>query len=270
VEAVGPGVFGVEAAGDFVEGEVGSGTPALFFELAAELFGVAYVALAFGGADVEPDAGARVVGRIEVADEGEDTALIPPEGGGEDAEAAERFRVFEAEIEADEAAEGGAAEAGVFRAGEGAVGDIDEGDKFFEDEAAVAVAFASAHFEVAGGGVLGHAAKAGVGDADEDGGGDAAGVGEPVGGGAGAPGVAGDVGGSVVKEILAVVEVEDGEAAVGLGGVLGREVDGDAAEVWMGKDGGVEVEGFETGAGGLAVVVALEVRGVLGRDGFIG
>ena len=85
----------------------------------------------------------------------------------------------------------------------------------FDEEPAVERAVAAAHAEIAGGGVLGHAAEAGVGDADED---DGLGCGRAlvaVGCLAGAPGAAGNVGGAGVDEVLAVVEVEDREAAVG-------------------------------------------------------
>ena len=61
------------------------------------------------------------------------------------------------------------------------------------------------------------------------------------------PGAAGEVGGLGVDEVLAVVEIEDGEAAGGLGGVLGREIDEDGAVV--GEDGGVEVEELVAGDG---------------------
>ena len=142
--------------------------------------------------------------------------LVPPDAGGHDGELAEDVGVVEAEGEGDEAAERGAAEGGVLRAGEGAEAAVDEGLELFDEEAAVAAAFAAAEADVAGGGVLGHAADAGVGDADEDDGLDEAFAGEGVGGGVGAPGAVDDVGGAAVEEVLAVVEVEDGEAAAGL------------------------------------------------------
>ena len=106
-------------------------------------------------------------------------------------------------------------------------------------EAAVACAFASATARIAGGGVLGHAADAGVGDADEDDGLDFAGGGEGVGGFVGAPGAAGNERGAGVDEVLAVVEVEDGEVAGGVGEVGFREVDGDVAAT--GKEARAEI-----------------------------
>lgn len=243
MEAVGPCVFGVEGPFDLVEGEVGTKPPALALEQTAKGFGVADMALAFGGAYVEPDAWAGMAGGVEVADKGEDAALIPPDGGGEYAEATEGLGALEAEIEADESAERGAAEPGVLGTDGGSVGSVDEGDELVDDEAAVTIAVAATHLEVGGGGVLGHAAEAGIRDADEDEGLGLVGFVEPVGGGAGAPGVARYIGGAGIEEVLTVVEIEDGEAAGGVCRVLRRQIDGDAAVV--GEDGGVEVIGFE-------------------------
>ncbi len=264
-EAVGPGVLVVDCADVFEVGEVDSGLPSALEEEAVELVGIADVASAFGGAHVEPDVERRA--GLDAVDEGEDAAVIPPEGGRHDGEVAEDFGVFEAEEEGDEAAEGGAAEGGVGCGGQGAVGGVDEGFELFDEESAVEWTIAATHFVVAGGGVLGHAAEAGVGDADEDDGLDAVGECEFVGGGLGAPGAAGDVGGVAVEEVLAVVKVEDGEAKVGFGEVLGGEIDGDGAVV--GKDGGVEVVDVVAGvveelAGGLGMVLALDVEGAGG------
>lgn len=63
----------------------------------------------------------------------------------------------------------------------------------------------------------------------------------------GLPGVSGDVSGEVVEEILTVVEIEDGEAAVGIAEVGFGQVDGDGALGWFGKDGGVEAMPLEAG-----------------------
>ncbi len=54
-----------------------------------------------------------------------------------------------------------------------------------------------------------------------------------------------DEGGEVVEEVLAVVEVEDGETAGWIREVRFGEVDGDAALVRFWEDGGVEVVAFE-------------------------
>ena len=111
---------------------------------------------------------------------------------------------------------------------------------------------------VAGGGVLGHAAETGVGDADEDERLGEAGEVEAVGGLAGAPGAAGDVGGARVEEVLTVVKVEDGKAAVGLGDVGGGEVDVNIAQV--GEELGAEV--WQDDVTRIVVEVADRVDGV--------
>ena len=54
----------------------------------------------------------------------------------------------------------------------------------------------------------------------------------------GVPGLSGDVGGAAVEEVLAIVEVEDGEPTVVFLEVLRGQVNGDGAIV--GKDIGVE------------------------------
>ena len=222
--------------------EIFAWDPALHHEAAFEELGIADVAEAFGGANVEPDAERRL--GLGGGDKGEDAALIPPEGGRHNGEAGEDVRVSEAKVEGDEAAEGGAAETSLGGFGAGAEGGVDPGLELFDEETAVAMAFASAHAIVAGGGVLGHAAKAGVGDADEDEGFGLVGGVEAVGGFSGSPGVAGYIGGGGVEEVLAVVEIEDGKTAGGFGVVLRRQVHRNRAVVR--EDGGVEVEVAET------------------------
>ena len=98
-------------------------------------------------------------------------------------------------------------------------------------QAAVASAFAAAEAMVAGGRVLGHAADAGVGDADQDDRLDEAVAGEGVRGLARVPGAVDDVGRAAVEEVLAVVEVKDREAAARLGAIGLGEIDGDGAVV---------------------------------------
>ncbi len=53
-------------------------------------------------------------------------------------------------------------------AGLSPIGPVDPGLQLFDEQPSVAPALAAAHAVVAGGRVLGHAAQAGVGDADED------------------------------------------------------------------------------------------------------
>ena len=216
--SVAPGVLVVSGAGDALVAEVEAGAPAEGFEDMEEVVGVVEMAQALLHADVEPDAEGRAGrdGLEQRRDERQDAAFLPPKRGREDGELVEGGWVPQAEVERDEAAERGASEAGVLGLGAGAVGAVEEWLDLFEEEAAVAVALAAAVAWVGGGGVLGHAAKAGVGDADEDEGLDEAPVDEAIGGGVRPPGMAGDEGGAVVEEVLAVVEIEDGEAVVGV------------------------------------------------------
>ena len=102
-EAVGPGVFSVGGVGDGFEVEVSAGGEAELDEVGIESLGVADVAGTFGCADIEPDADGRT--RPGAGDDGEDGALVPPDGRGEDGKAGEDGGVLEAKEEGDEAAE---------------------------------------------------------------------------------------------------------------------------------------------------------------------
>lgn len=263
----------MDAAGDAEVFQVDVVLPAAGEEAVVEEVAVAQVAEAFVDAHVEPNAraGASVVeegrgarGGVETAegrqdagtgcvfrtDAGEDVAAVPPDAGGEDAEFAEDLGVVETDGEGDQAAERTAGKASRLGAGLGAEGGVDQGFEFVDEETGVEGPFAAAVAPVAAGGVLVHAVVAGVVDADEDDGLDEVFAGETVGGGVGAPGAAGDVGGAGIDEVLAVVEVEDGEAAVGLGAVGGGEPDGDVTvvgeidrvELWNAAEAGVAVE----------------------------
>ena len=242
VEAVGPGVLIVRGAGNDQQPEVlvggGAVVPAALQEETVKQFNITDVTLALGGSDVEPDTKVRF--GSGVGDEGQDGAVVPPDGRAENGEFAEDLGVLQPEIEADEGAERGATEAGGPGTGEGAEGGVDERLQLLDEESAVAVAFAATHAEIAGRGVFGHAAETGVGNADENDGLDDTLRGEAVCGGFSLPGSAGDVGGLRVDEVLAVMEVEDGKAAGGIGGVRLGQVDGDLTRVRIGQDGGVK------------------------------
>src|ERR1700692_834452 len=106
-----------------------------------ELVGVLEVARALLRAHVEPDAERGT--RRGVLDAMEDAAVIPPEGRGEEGEAAEGGGVLEAEMEGDEGAERGTAKAGVFGLGTGAVVAIEEGLQLLAQHAAVTGAIAA-------------------------------------------------------------------------------------------------------------------------------
>ena len=217
-----------------------------------EEIAVAQMTEAFVHAHVEPDAGTgtRVVkdrigarrvdetaerrkdagaGRVLRADAGEDIAAVPPHAGGEYTELAENLRVIEADGEGDETAKRTAGETGVLGSGEGAEGAVDQWLEFVDEEAGVEGALAATVAPVAAGGVFLHAVVSGVVDADQDQGLDEIFAGETVGCGVGAPGMAGNVGGAWVDQVLAVVQVEDGKAAVGLRAVARRKPDADVA-----------------------------------------
>ena len=219
-----------------------------------EEVGIAEVAEAFGGTHVEPDA--EVGFGAGTSDAVEDGSAIPPDAGGEDGDFAEDVGVVEGDGQGDEAAEGGAADGGVGGVGEGAEGLVDEGLELVDEEAAVAATVSSVTARIAGMGVFCHPPKAGVVDADEEDGLDLVGAGEGVGCGVGLPGAVRDEGGSAVDEVLAVLEIEDGEAAVGFGEVGVGEIDDD-----------VSAGGEEAGA---EVVEEEETRVLVERTGLVG
>ncbi len=219
-----------------------------------EEVGVAEVAEAFGGTHVEPDAeGGFGAGTSDAVEDG---SPIPPDAGGEDGDFAEDVGVVEGDGQGDEAAEGGATDGGVGGVGEGAEGLVDEGLELVDEETAVAATVSSVTARVAGMGVFCHPPNAGVVDADEDDGFDLVGAGEGIGCGVGLPGAVRDEGGSAVDEVLAVVEIEDGKAAMGFGEVGLGEIDDDVAT--GGEEAGAEVvEAKETR-------VLVELAGLVG------
>lgn len=265
-EAGGPGGFVVEGVGDAEVVDVDGGTgdaadgfaPATLEEAAVEEVGVAEVAEAFGGSHVEPDA--EVGFGAGTSDAVEDGSLIPPDAGGEDGDFGEDVGVVEGDGERDEAAEGGASDGGVGGVGEGAEGAVDEGLEFVDEEATVAGTVSSVTAGIAGVGVFCHPPNAGVVDADEDDGLDLVGAGEGVGCGVGLPGAVSDEGGSAIDEVLAVLEIEDGEAA-------GWLVRGGVGEIGFGKiDDDVATGREEAGA---EVVEAKETRVVVEAAGLV-
>ena len=254
VEAACPGLFVVDAAGDAQVAEVHFVLPAAGEQALVQEVAIAQVAQAFAHAHVQPDARARAgfvedgLGtrrgaiaqerrknagpcRVFRADAGEDLAAVPPDGGREDAELAEDLRVVQADGQGDEPPERRAGQACAGRALEGAERAVDQGLELVDQKPGVEGTFAAAVAPVAAGGVLVHAAMAGVVDADQDDGFDQALAEEAIGGGVRAPGTSGNVGGTRVKEVLAVVEVENGETVGRLGAVGGRQPDGDVAVV---------------------------------------
>ena len=174
-EAGGPSEFIVHRALAAGVGEIDAVPPAALEQTLVEEVGITQMAQALGGAHVEPDF--EIGPALRVTEEGEDAAVIPPDGRAHDSELAEDLRVLQAQIERDETAERGASQGGVGGAGLRTVGLVDKGFYLLEKHPPVGVAFPTGHAEVACWGVLGHAANTAIGDTDEDDGLDLAGFG---------------------------------------------------------------------------------------------
>jgi hypothetical protein len=205
------------------------------FAYIVDIFLNAFRVRAFGGADVEPDFEWQVAAQL--ADTVQDIAVAPPDRRGHDGELAEDVGVLEAEVEGDEATEGGAAETGIGGRCGSAVAAIDEGFEFVDEEAAVAAGETSASATVANLGVFADAAYAGVVDTDHDEGLDGAFGDELFCGFVEAPFVA-EEGGGAIEEVLTVVEIEDGKTAGWIIVLAGRQIHDDIAI--SGQVGGVE------------------------------
>jgi len=203
--------------------------PPTFFEKdVTELLDVLNDARAFARADVEPNARARFDGCSP--GEAMNDALVPPYGRREGRNFSKNARVLEAEVKRNEAAQRGTANACMLRAMERAVLAIDEGLHFFNQEFCVAVGAAAAEFGDVRGSVFTDA-RFGVVHADDDQRGDCADLNAVIRGLADVPILAGDEGSGAIEKILAVVKIEDGETAGGLGGVSGRSVNDEVALV---------------------------------------
>src|SRR5580698_9183694 len=206
--------------------EVVAERPAFLDEDVAKLLDVGDDARAFLGADVEPDRGMRVDARG--GGETIDDALIPPDRRRERGDFAEGLRELEAEVKRDEAAERRTADAGETRIGVDAILRLDERHHFLQQKFCVAIGAAAAEFWRFGGCVLEDARFACVVDADDDERRKPAGADAVVGGALDVPVLSGK-GCGAVEKILAVVKIEDGEAAIGLIVVAGREIDDEVA-----------------------------------------
>ncbi len=220
------------AEGTLVE-EILSFLPAALDEQREEHIGVMEVPRAFGCAHVEPDRERRL--GYGLPDKAKDAAAVPPQGGRDDGDLAKDAAVLEGKEEGDKAAERGSAKCGVGSGGGGAELAVNKRLKLFDEQRAIERSLAAAEAGVRGGGVLGHALEAGIGDADEDHRLNRTGLCQPIGGAVSAPSVAREVGGVPVEEVLTVVQVEDGKRALRLGEVSSGKIDGDGAAA--GKSG---------------------------------
>ena len=180
---------------------------------------------------VEPEFGAIPDFRGALVEVAEDALVVPPDAGGEHGELAEPGGVAQAEIERDQSAKRGTAQAGRFTIGADAVLRGDPGQDFAGEGHAVLRGLASAHAPVAFMGVFGETAVAGIVDADDNEGLDFAGFNGGVGVFADFPGAAGEERGARVEEVLAILQVEDGVGAFGLLVVAGGEIDDQVALV---------------------------------------
>src|ERR1700722_9267693 len=124
-DAAGPGVFVVLGVGDQFEMQVAVGLPATGDERITEGVDVIHGADAFFGAGVEPDA--RAGRQRSFGDETEDGALVPPDRRRQDGKFAEDVRIFQAEVDGEQAAQGRAAESGAGGRGPGPILAFDEG-----------------------------------------------------------------------------------------------------------------------------------------------
>src|SRR6266853_3941963 len=93
--------------------------------------------------------------------------MVPPHRRGERCNLPENVRMLEAEVEGNEAAQRGTANACMLRAGERAVFAIDEGLHFFNKEFCIAVGAAATEFGDMGGSVFANA-RLGVVHPDDD------------------------------------------------------------------------------------------------------
>ena len=247
-KAGGPCGFLVDGTDRAGVGEVDTLPPAAFEQALEEGIRVSEMTEALGGAHIEPDAEIR--SWPGVAEQGEDGAVVPPDGRAEYSETTKDVGMLKAEIEGDEAAEGGTTKCGVVVFGQGAIGGVYEGLDLLHEDPAVSMAFSACAASVAGRGVFGHAAETGIGDAYQDDGLDLPSQGKAVGGGVGLPCAPGDVGKARVEEVLAVVKVEDGKAAIPVGVILGRQVNGNGALRRLGQKLRVEEPGEKASLGG--------------------
>ena len=226
--ALGPSGFVVLRAGEDFEMEVAIFLPTFMEERIAKSGDVVYGArAAFVGADIEPDTRA-VLGQFGAGDGFENGAMVPPDGGREDGEFAEDVGILHAEVDGEQAAEKSRRD--LYWRGLGrSIAGFDEWLKFFDEQAAVFIGFATAEFAIARGSVFVDALFAGVVDADDDQGLDDALGDEGVGGFSDAPVDAGDERGGGIEEILAVFEIENGKLQVGTFFVDAGEVDDQVA-----------------------------------------
>src|SRR5216683_1324600 len=154
--------------------------------------------------------------------------MVPPHRRGERRNLPENVRMLEAEVEGNEAAQRGTADAGMLRAGERAVFAIYEGLHFFDEKFGIVVGAAATEFGDVSWSVFANA-RFGVVHADDDERGDHAGLNAMIGSLADMPVLPGDEGGCAVEKILAVMKIEDGKMARGQLSVSGRSVNDEVA-----------------------------------------
>ena len=116
----------------------------------------------------------------------------------------------------------------------------DPGHEFFSEHLAIGDGLTAGEFCVGLWSVFGEAAVAGVVDADDDEGFNFAGFDGGVGVLLNLPGTTRDERGAWIKEVLAVLKVEDGVMTVGVLVVIGWEIEDDVA--WIGEVGALELE----------------------------
>src|SRR5229473_1056280 len=225
-DALSPGGFVVLRAFDALVVQVLFELPAFFEQHIAEFFHLRHDAGTFARADIQPDARAGLDDRRPR--EAVNHLLVPPNRWREGGDFPENARMLEAQVERNKSAQGGAADAGVLRAGERAVFAVDEGLHFFDEKFGIAIGAAAAEFGNVSRRVFANAGF-GVVHADDDQRGDGADLNAVIGGLADVPILPGDEGCGAVEKILAVMKIEDGKMARGLLGVSGRSVNDEVA-----------------------------------------
>jgi len=247
----------VQTVGFFAVGEIFAGSPALTQQDIAQTAGVAHDAqrmTSFCGAGIEPDFRLDAIDGV-IADHAENYAVAPPDGGRENGQFSEDFRMAQTHIERYQAPERRPAHAGAFGSVQGAVLGVDEGFDLFDEHGGVEAGFAAVAAVCVGGRrVFVDAMSTGVVDADHDKRLDDALADHVFGDLIGMPFLAAESGFGIEK-ILAIVQIENRIAARGVGRVVGRKIDDDVAR-------GGEMARME-------VVVQPKVAGQRMQGGFI-
>src|ERR1700730_13965034 len=143
-DALRPGGFIMLRAFDALVVQVLSELPAFFEKHVTKFLYVLHDALALACADVQPDAWSRL--NCSRLSETVNDKLVPPYGGRQGGYLSKHARMFEPEIERDQSAQRGAADAIVLGPRKCAVFSLDERLHFLQQEFGIAIGAAAAEF----------------------------------------------------------------------------------------------------------------------------